>query len=278
MKGTLQAALHNEFSKYVRQKFPYLGMLAVGLLAGFWPTGMHEMADSGGETNGFSLLLKGAVSAVTSIIPLFAAIFATVLVASETDTGTYRNVLSRPIRRSTFLTAKILFAFSYAALLVVLYILVAVPVIFSQYRLGPIMDHGEVVYSLAHIVGVSLMAFLLTLIPLFAIVSYGVLVSTAAKSLTSALGIGVGLLVAIEPLKHLIRWDNWKLSDYILTSYLDTALNIADKAALGVDYEWLPQGWLRSDLVWGLTLSLSGIVIFLGASYWIFLRRDLNFS
>jgi ABC-type transport system involved in multi-copper enzyme maturation permease subunit len=278
MQGTFWAALHNEFSKFARQKFPYLGMVAVILLAIFWVRGIRQIASPGTEMNAFSLIVKGAISAVTSFIPLFAVIFASVLVASETDSGTYRNILSRPIRRTTFLTAKILFAFSYVFLLVVLYIVVAVPVTLSQYSFGPITDHGEVIYSLPRIVRVCAIAFLLTLIPLFAIVSYGILVSTAAKSLTSALGIGVGLLVAIEPLKHLIRWGNWNLSTYILTTYLDTALNIADQAASGFDYEWLPRGLWASDLSWGLMLSLGGIGIFLGASYAIFLRRDLNFS
>ena len=278
MRGTFRAALHNEFSKFARQKFPYIGMAAVVSLAVFWVRGIRQIASPAVEMTGFSLLLKGAVSAVTSIIPLFAVIFASVLVASETDSGTYRNVLSRPIRRSTFLTTKIFFAFLYMVLLVALYIVVAVPVILSQYSFAPVTDNGEVIYSFGKIVGILAAAFLLTLVPLFAIVSYGILVSTAARSLTSALGIGVGVLIAVEPIKHLVRWGNWNLSDYVLTSYLDTALNIADQAASGFDYEWLPHGWLASDLSWGLMLSLAGIVVFLGASYTIFLRRDLNFS
>ena len=278
MRSTFGAAFHNEVSKFVRQKFPYLGMAAVILLAVFWVRGIRQMAGPAVEMNAFTMVIKGAISAITSLIPLFGAIFALVLVASETDSGTYRNVLSRPIHRTTFLTAKILFAFSYTLLLVVLFVAVAVLVTLTARPFGPILDNGAVVYSLGRMIGVCAAAFLLTLVPLFAIVSFGILVSTASRSLTGALGIGIGTLIMIDPIKYLVRWGNWKFSDYVLTTYLDTALNVADQAASGFDYEWLPRGWWLSDLGWGLTLSGLGIVIFLGASYVIFLRRDLNFS
>jgi len=272
------AAIRNEFSKYARQKFPYLGMAAVILLALFWPRSMHHMGNPEVKPSGFEMTIKGAISAVTSVIPLFAVIFASVMVASETAGGTYRNILARPIRRATFLTAKILFSFGYVLLLVALYVVVAVPVISGQYGFGPIRDDGAVVYSFGRILGISLWAGALTLVPLFAITSYGILVSTASKSLTSAVGVGVGLFIASEPLKYLIRWHDWDLSDYVFTTYRDTALKIADQAASGFDYEWLPGGWWTSELGWGLTLSLVCMAIFLGASYTIFLRRDLNFS
>ncbi len=272
------AALHNEFSKYSRQKFPYLGMIAVMLLAFFWPKGVQQIAGPRGETNAFDIILKGLISAVTSVIPFFGVIFGSILVAGETAGGTYRNILTRPIRRGTFLTAKIVFAFGYVLLLVLLFLAVIVPLAHSQLQLGPIVDDGTVIYPLPRILGVSLWALLLSLIPLFAIVSYAVFVSTAAKSLTTALGLGVGLVIAIEPVKYLIRWGEWELSDYVFTSYRDTALKIADQAACGFDYQWLPGGWWASELGWGLTLALVSMAIFLAGSYWIFLRRDLNFS
>jgi ABC-2 type transport system permease protein len=276
--GTFGAALHNEFSKYARQKFPYLGMAAVVLLGVFWVRSIRLMAGPEVTMNGYQMVIKGAISAVTSVIPLFSVIFASVLVASETAGGTYRNMLSRPIGRARFLTAKIVFAFGYVLLLVILYIAAAVPSTLGQYSFGAILDNGAVIYSFPRIVGVSLLAGLLTLVPLFAVVSYGILISTAAKSLTSAVGVGVGTLIAIEPIKYLIRWGDWSLSDYVFTSYLDTSLKVADQAASGLDYQWFPNGWLTSDLGWGLMLSVVGTVVCLGASYWIFLRRDLNFS
>jgi len=279
MKGVFRAALRNELTKFARQKFPYLGLLAVVfLVAVFCLRGILMAAGPGVEFNGFFVVVKGAMAALTSVIPLFAVIFASAMVASETASGTYRNVLSRPIGRVEFLTAKIVFAFAYAVLLVVFSIIAAVAASIGRYPFGPITDSGEVIYSAGRMAVTLVVACLVSLAPLFAVVCYGILVSTAAKSLTSALGIGVGLLIAIEPVKHYIRWGEWQFSDYVVTSYLDTGLGIAGQAAAGFDYQWFPGGWWGSELGRGLTLSFAAAAIFLAASYAIFLRRDLNFS
>jgi ABC-type transport system involved in multi-copper enzyme maturation permease subunit len=163
--------------------------------------------------------------------------------------------------------------------MVLLYLMTAIAMAaLARYSFGAILDRGDVVYSFWHVLGVSLLALALTMIPLLAVVGYGVMVSTLSKSLTSALGIGVGLLIAIEPIKHLVSWGDRQLSEYIPTSYLDTALSIAGQAATGVHYQWFPGGWWASDLGRGLTLSIGCLIVSLVVSYVVFLRRDLNFS
>jgi ABC-type transport system involved in multi-copper enzyme maturation permease subunit len=278
MSSPLAAAVHNEFSKYARQPFSYLGVVLVVVLAGFFVKNIHLVAGTAENLNGFRVVIVAATGAFTSIVPVFALIFASVLVASETTRGTYRNVLARPISRTQFLTAKLLSAFGYAFLLAFLSVLATTIITLFTHPFGAIVDCGDEVYSFWHMLGVSLLAFLITLVPLFAIVSYGFFVSTVARSLTSALAFGVGLVFAIEPIKHRVRVGDWNLSDYIPTSYLDKGLKVADQAAQGLDYEWLRGTWLASDIGWGLTLSIITILVFVGASYAVFLRRDLNFS
>jgi len=277
MARAFSAALHNELSKYARQKFPYLGMLAVILLAVFWVRGYHLMS-RGEDTSAFTVVIQGTIAAVTSIIPIFAALFASVLVASETAGGTYRNVLSRPISRVEFLTAKVVFAFGYALLLILLHIAAISIAAATRYSFGPVVDEGEVIVSTGRLIAVFHAAIGLTLIPLLAIVSYGIMVSTLAKSLANALGIGVGVLIAIEPIKHLVRWGDWRLSDYVMTSYLDTPLAVAKSASMGFEHEWWTGSFWTSDIGWGIMLSLGAMGLFLFISYFTFLRRDLNFS
>lgn len=283
MGRTFRAALLNELTKFTRQKFTWVGLAVVVVLAFFWVRFMMMVPGSGEELNGYLVVIQGTMGMVTLVIPLFAVIFASVVVASETAGGTYRNILGRPIRRSTFLTVKILFACAYALLLLVCYIVAAVVFSLGRYSFGPIVDAGEVVYSRWQMIGISLLALVLTLAPLFAIVTYGIFVSTIAKSLISAVGIGVGLLFALEPLKYVIRIEfdageryvEWNLADYILTSYLDTAPKIAGLAARGLDFEWFGG---PESVGAGLLLSCGCAVVFLAISYTIFLRRDLNFS
>lgn len=278
MKGVFRAALRNELAKFARQKFTYLGFGAIILLAIFLNKSVRLMAGTDG-LNGYLIVIKGLMSANTTLIPIFACIFACTLVASETAGGTYRNVLSRPISRFQFLTAKIVFAFAYAFLLIFTYTLVAVVMaVIAGHSFGPIADRIETLYSPLRMTGVFLLAFIFTLVPLMSIVSFGIMVSTLAKSLTSALGIGVGLLIAQEPIKNLVQIGDWEMGDYVVTSYQHEALKIADNAASGIPHTWFEGGWWESGLGLGLTVSLVFGIACLAISYFVFLRRDLNFS
>jgi ABC-type transport system involved in multi-copper enzyme maturation permease subunit len=278
MKSAFAAAIHNEFSKYARQKFTYLGLILVVVLAVFFIKNIRLVAQTSEGLNGFRVVIVATMSAFTSIVPVFALIFASALVASETARGTYRNILARPISRAQFLTAKIVSALAYAFLLSFLSVIATTAIALARYPFGAIVDNGDVVYSFWHMLGVALLGYGITLIPLFALVSYGLFVSTVAKSLTTALAIGVGLIVALVPINYFIRVGDWNLADYFPYSYLDKGLIVANKAAQGLDYEWLAGGWLSSDVGWGITISLLTMAIFIGASYLVFLRRDLNFS
>jgi ABC-type transport system involved in multi-copper enzyme maturation permease subunit len=277
MTRTFWAALHNEFSKYARQKFPYLGLIAVVLLAGLWVKSFPLITDIR-RTNAFVVVVLGTIAATTSIFPVFSVIFASALVASETANGTYRNVLARPISRVEFLTAKIAFACAYALLLVALHLVTVFAMATAQFTFGPVVDEGIVVASTGEVIGAFSIAVLLTLVPLFALVCFGIMISTLSKSLTNALGISIGLLIAIEPIKVFVHWGNWQMKDYVVSTYLDKALVVAKNAAEGFSYQWLPSGWWRSDLSWGLMLSVATAAVFLFVSYYTFLRRDLNFS
>jgi ABC-type transport system involved in multi-copper enzyme maturation permease subunit len=276
--GAFRAALRNEFSKFARQKFPYFGLGVVVLLAVFWTPNISLMTGPNVDLNGYLVVIKGLISAVTLPIPIFACIMASLIVASETAGGTYRNVLSRPVSRFEFLTAKVLFSLAYAFALMAIFVLVAVPMTLRTYSFGPITDFGEVLYSKWRMIGIFSLACLLTFIPLAGVVCFGIMISTLAKSLSSAIGIAVVILIALEPLKQMIRIGDWQLKDYVVTSYQDTALTVADSAAIGVDYLWFPGGFWHSQLGMGLAVSLATAAVCLALSYFVFLRRDLNFS
>ncbi|MBM3334126.1 ABC transporter permease [Candidatus Sumerlaeota bacterium] len=276
----LWAAFHNELSKYVRQKFPYVGIaavIAVGILGG---RAVRLGSDPASRLNGWQLVLQGSIAAVTSVIPLVATIFGSVLVASETAGGMYRNILTRPISRTTFLSAKILFGFVYATLLLGACAIVTVAETALSYRFGPIADGQEIYYSFREMAGISLIAFLLTLAPLFALISFGILVSTAARSLTNAVAMGAIFLVATQPIAvSLDRWLDVRVWQWVFLSYLDSALKIANNAASGFpDLRWFDGPVWQSELGLGLMVSGATIFVCLAISYIIFLRRDLNFT
>jgi hypothetical protein len=134
-----------------------------------------------------------------------------------------------------------------------------------HYEFGAISDSFGVIYSLGKVLGNFLLAFVLTWIPLGAIVLYGLFISTIVRSPGAAVAVSIGSLYLIDFTKHLVGLD-----PYIFTRYISYPWQIMQQMAQGVDYQWHPEVWKMIGLC-----SLYGVVAF-GLGLVIFLRQDLN--
>src|SRR6185369_17539650 len=98
MFNQFPALLLNEITKAARRKLPYFGLLAVGLLCGviYFVAGQLSSAATANAWGyvGFSMQLE-----FTDIGPIFIIVFAAMLVAEETGTGTIRAALAAPVHR-----------------------------------------------------------------------------------------------------------------------------------------------------------------------------------
>ena len=97
--------LRNEVTKAARRKLPYFGVLAVGLLCVIIYFIAGELSNAATANAwgyvGFSMQLV-----FSDIGPIFIVVFAAMLVAEETGTGTIRAALAAPVHRWELYLAK----------------------------------------------------------------------------------------------------------------------------------------------------------------------------
>jgi len=264
MSNQFLALLRNEITKAARRKLPYFGLLAAGLLCVviYFVAGQLSSTATVNAWGyvGFSMQLV-----FTDIGPIFIIVFAAMLVAEETGTGTIRAALAAPVHRWELYVAK------GATGLLYMMILTAAALAFSavlakiHYQFGAVGDSFGVVYSRNQTLKELLLAFVLGWIPLAALVMYGLLISTLVRSPGAAVAVGISTLFIIDFTKHLAGID-----PYIFTRYINYSWLTLQQVAQGMDYQWRPEVWKM------ITLSVVSAAIAFGTGMAIFVRRDLN--
>ncbi|UCF17078.1 MAG: ABC transporter permease subunit, partial [Phycisphaerales bacterium] len=195
----------------------------------------------------------------------FVLVFSTMLMADETRSGTIRAMLAAPLYRWEFYMAKAIVGLLYMVVMSVTTLALSMALAKVHYRFGAISDSFGVIYSQGKVSANFLLAFVLTWIPLGAIVLYGLFISTIVRSPGAAVAVSIGTLYIIDFTKHLIGLD-----PYVFTRYISYPWQILQQMAQGVDYQWHPEVWKMVGLS-----SLYGVFAF-GAGLLVFLRQDLN--
>ena len=185
--------------------------------------------------------------------------------ADETRSGTIRAMLAAPLYRWEFYAAKAVMGLLYMVMISVSTLALSIILATTRYPFGAISDSFGMIYSQGKVVGNFILAFVLTWIPLGAIVLYGLFISTVVRSPGAAVAVSIGSLYIIDFTKHFVGLD-----PYIFTRYISYPWQIIQLMAQGVDYEWQPEVWKMIGLS-----CLYGIIAF-GAGLVIFLRQDLN--
>lgn len=266
----IPALLATEFRKQSRLKLPYVGLVGAVIMAGMWPQTMRYYIDTVTPLTGYEFVASAMMSMSTSLIPIFVAVFAATLVAGETSRRTLTYILCRPVSRLSFLASKFLAAFGYAALMM------AVGAVALMVVGGLAIGYRT---QLDALLGVEIhpfrfwfqfvMACALGALPAFATAAYGLWLSVLFRNVGAAVAVAASVLVALEPLKHTIRWGDGSLSDIVWTTYFDTALDLPKNLASGTPDLWnTPEQWTA------IGVSLLWIAVFAAMSTWIMLRRD----
>ena len=264
MLNQVPALLRNEIAKAVRCKLPYFGLFGAVLICVL----TYVVADEFGtaETgNAWGYVTLSMQLVFTDIGLIFILVFSALLMADETRSGTIRAMLAAPLYRWEFYTAKAVMGLLYMIVMSVATLVLSIVLGQIHYRFGAISDSFGVIYSQGKVLGNFLLAFVLTWIPLGAIVLYGLFISTIVRSPGAAVAVSIGTLYIIDFTKHLVGLD-----PYIFTRYISYPWQIVQQMSQGVDYQWYPEVWKMVGLS-----CLYGVVAF-GAGLLIFLRQDLN--
>jgi ABC-2 type transport system permease protein len=214
-----------ELRKLVSQKRTYLGFalgailplafVIVQLLRNHQPHGgnsifFSEITQSGLVTPVLMLIFLSAF-----MIPVIAALVAGDIVANEDGNGTLKTILTRSVDRGQVFAAKTLAAMTYAT--VALYLSAAVGTIAGVAAWG---FHGIVTLSGSKVPASEALLLIVAgnacyLIPLFAVVSIGMLLSTATRNSAAAVVATIGLVILLYILAQIPGLEG--LRPYILT-------------------------------------------------------------
>jgi ABC-type transport system involved in multi-copper enzyme maturation permease subunit len=256
--------LRNEVAKAVRRKLPYFGIFAVGLLCVIIYF-VGGQLNSSTTVNGWGYVGFSMQLVFSDIGPIFIVVFAAMLVAEETGTGTIRSALAAPVHRWELYLAKAVIGLFYMMVISAAALLFSAALAKIHYHFGAVGDSVGVVYSRNHVLREFLAGYALSWIPLTALAMYGLLISILVRSPGAAVAVGISTMILIDFTKHLVGLD-----PYIFTRHINFSWLILQQLAQGMDYQWRPE-------VWNM-IALSGVsaVVAFGAGLILFVRQDLN--
>jgi ABC-2 type transport system permease protein len=194
-------------------------------------------------------------------LPLIASLVAGDIVAAEDGNGTLKTILTRSVDRGQVFAAKSLTALTYAAIAVFLSAAVASVGGIASWGFNSIKTFSGSTVSASEGLLLVLAANACYLIPLFAVASIGVLLSTATRNSTASVVGAIGIVILLYIIAGIPGLEGVK--PYLLT---------------GQFQNW--HGLLRTPTDWApvthsLWVSALYAIPSLIAGYLIFLRRDV---
>jgi ABC-2 type transport system permease protein len=264
MRSQFAPLLRNEAAKALRRKLPYFGIFTVGLacVISYFVAGRLTSASS---TNAWSYFAFSMQLVFADIGPILIIVFSAMSLAEETGTGTIRALLAAPVHRWELYLAKAAIGLLYMLALSAAAALFSFALAKIHYDFGPVGDSFGVVYSREKALHQFLLGYLLSWIPLVALVMYGQFISTIIRLPGAAVAVGTSTLFIIEFTKHLVG-----LEPYIFTKYICYSWANLYQLGQGMDYQWQPDAGRMA------ILSLASALVTFIAGLTIFVREDLN--
>ncbi len=260
-----------ELRKLISQKRTYLGLGLVIVLPLFFVVfqNVHQRHDrGGGGIFGAQITQSGLATPVLMLLflsafmlPLVACLVAGDIVAAEDGNGTLKTILTRSADRGQIFAAKALAAMTYATLAVLVAALVATLAGVVSWGFHSIVTYSGTVVSASEGLLLVFAANAVYLIPLFAVVAIGVLLSTSTRNSAASVVGAVGLVLMLYIVAQIPGLEGIK--PYLLTEQFQS---------------W--QGLMRTPTDWApiwhsLWVCALYAVPALFAAYLVFLRRDV---
>ncbi|MEK7466901.1 MAG: ABC transporter permease subunit [Planctomycetota bacterium] len=276
-----------EMAKLFRQKLPYVVLFPiVASILLVMVRGLDVQGEAVADPrirNGFEYLETSCLWALR-LVSVFAVVIASLSLSGEASQGTYRMILVRPVTRTDVFISK---ALVIAVVVIVLFIATALlsylmlHLVHGFWRdgsyLSPLNEGrytlmGEEVLSdpnrAKEVLAADFrLAMTLSILPLLASGFFGLLISSIFDNTGAAVGLAMFLAIALYGFATVDR----QAGKYVFSHSLEYGLTVAKHRAEGYsDRKWEDEEIQRT---WMVPL-LSGVV-FLGAAYGIFVKRDI---
>ena len=260
-----------ELRKLISQKRTYLGLGLIVILPLFFVIfqSVRQNHGHGGESifaaqitqSGLATPVLMLTFLVLFMLPLVAALVAGDVVANEDGNGTLKTILTRSVDRGQVFAAKTLAAWTYAATAVFLSAAVATVAGVASWGFHPVRSLSGTVVSAPEALLLIFAANAIYLIPLFAVASIGVLLSTATRNSAAAVVGTVGCVILLDIISGIPGMEG--AQPYLLTQQFE-----AWQGLLRTPTDWAP-------IVHSAWLCALYAVPALFVGYLVFLRRDV---
>ena len=259
-----------ELRKLVSQKRTYLGFgLAIVLpLIFVIVQSLRHSHDHGENIFASQITHSGLATPVLMLLflsvfmlPLIASLVAGDIVAAEDGNGTLKTILTRSVDRGQVFASKALAAMTYATVAVFLSAAVATVAGVAAWGFNSVITYSGTVVSPSEGLLLVFAANTCYLIPLFAVASIGVLLSTVTRNSAAAVVGAVGVTILLFIIAQIPGLEG--IRPYLLTEQYE-----AWHGLLRTPTDWAPI-W---HSLWVCALYAGPALL---AGYLVFLRRDV---
>jgi ABC-2 type transport system permease protein len=260
-----------ELRKLVSQKRTYLGLALVVILPLFFVVfqNVHQRHDRGNDNIFASQITQSGLATPVLMLlflsvfmlPLAATLVAGDIVAAEDGNGTLKTILTRSVNRGQIFAAKAWAAATYATIAVFLSAAVATIAGVASWGFKHIVTYSGTVVSAPEGLLLVFAANSIYLIPLLAVASIGILLSTATRNSAAAVVGTIGVVILLFIVAQIPGLEGIK--PYLLTEQFEN---------------W--HGLLRTPTNWAPVAHSAWVCALYGvpalvAGYLVFLRRDV---
>lgn len=262
MTKRIWRAFRVEAAKALRMRFTYVGPVLVALtVAG--ASLAHPLARDGHGDYGFIAYATGLGLNLLGLLLLVTYCAGTV--STELGRGTARLLLVRPLLRSEYLAAKLLFGMAYAAALVLVAGVASWSLALGFGDLRGVSLGGELMHTGGEMILAYLAAAALSLFPLWAAAAYAVMISTLTRSSGAAIGSAVGVWLVVDVLKYPLG-----AAPYLFSTHMGAPWALFASRADGLPVHGYP------DVIWCVGTSAVWTAVFAAVAALVLQRRNLQ--
>jgi ABC-2 type transport system permease protein len=259
-----------ELRKLISQKRTYLGLGLIVILPLFFVIfqNVHQRHDHGDNIFAAQITQSGLATPVLTLLflsafmlPLVASLVSGDVVANEDGNGTLKTILTRSVDRGQVFAAKVIAAMTYAAIAVFLSAAVATVAGVASWGFHSVRTFSGTVVSASEALLLVFAANAIYLIPLFAVVSIGVLLSTVTRNSAAAVVGTIGLVILLYIVSGIPGLEG--AQPYLLTQQFQNWQGL-----LRTPTDWAP----IAHSAWVCALYAAPALV---GGYLVFLRRDV---
>lgn len=279
MLGSYLAVVRFECAKAARAKITWMTLLLPVVLAllTIWGDQTYRQIESAmieGESPGAPsayLMFARAASNGLTLGGIMLLLYASMIVANEGNWKTFKTIMLRPHRRTTWIAGKftLLLMMSLAVVGAVAGMSALAAGIVGDY--GDIAEEGYVIFEAAFMRRSSFVTLGLAILPMMALAAFGLVVSTMTDHTGIATSGALGAYIVLEVMKSSMREGRMYLFNTFVPSLVDTSYF---QALRGFAEGLSDTGWEEKAIYYNMAAPAAWVVVLFIVAAVIFGRRN----